>query len=389
MLNKFGDGLYESFSLAVARNYLGLDLDPVIDDSDPDYPILEGLDLGVVAVILDHQASVNVPYQGPSGSYRYISAEDILDRTVSNPEDLEGVIALVGTSAAGLVDLRATPVQSVYPGVEVHASVIAGIMDGLLQKPTRMGARRRNRTAGYSRGSNGIPASLPVCILDDRGNPGCGHADSNGQFVSLGKIQFRLPLANSMILVFMVYVFNIIYGFFSETRSRMELRSTFGMYVPPRIVDEMKGKTGNELLASERRDMTVLFADIRGFTSISESLDPEELTQFMNTFLTPLTETIHHHRGAIDKYMGDAIMAFWGAPLEDPDHALHGVTAALQMLVKVQELNEDFAARGWPRIKIGIGLASGPMSVGNMGSEFRMAYTVLGDTVNVEPGWRA
>jgi adenylate cyclase len=129
--------------------------------------------------------------------------------------------------------------------------------------------------------------------------------------------------------------------------------------------------------------MTVLFSDIRGFTTISEGLNPKELSELMNQFLTPMTSVIHDHRGTIDKYMGDAVMAFWGAPLSDPEHARHAVQAGLGMLARLEELNRSFASRGWAAIRIGVGINTGPMSVGNMGSEFRMAYTVLGDAVNL------
>jgi len=153
--------------------------------------------------------------------------------------------------------------------------------------------------------------------------------------------------------------------------------------VPPELVDEMAQNPEAISLEGESREMTVLFSDVRGFTTISEGLDPKQLTQLMNAFLTPMTEVIHHNRGTIDKYMGDAIMAFWGAPLKDHEHAKHALTAAMQMIGALEKLQKDFAIKGWPAINIGVGLNSGLMTVGNMGSSFRMAYTVMGDTVNL------
>jgi len=149
------------------------------------------------------------------------------------------------------------------------------------------------------------------------------------------------------------------------------------------LVDEMSRRPEAYSLEAESREMTVLFSDVRGFTTISEGLNPKELAALMNQFLTPMTRIIHERRGTIDKYMGDAMMAFWGAPLEDHAHALHAVQAGLDMLAKVDEINRSFRTRGWPEIKIGIGINTGPMSVGNMGSEFRVAYTALGDAVNL------
>jgi adenylate cyclase len=129
--------------------------------------------------------------------------------------------------------------------------------------------------------------------------------------------------------------------------------------------------------------MSVLFSDVRGFTTISEGLQARELTQLMNEFLTPITAAIHRHRGTIDKYMGDAVMAFWGAPLPDPEHAAHAVQAAQAMVAEMRSLRPAFETRGWPAIEIGVGISSGEMNVGNMGSQFRAAYTVLGDAVNL------
>jgi len=136
-------------------------------------------------------------------------------------------------------------------------------------------------------------------------------------------------------------------------------------------------------LEADSRELTVLVSDVRGFTTLSEGLAPKELSELMNLFLTPMTGIIHHSRGTIDKYMGDAIMAFWGAPLGDDEHPRHALEAALLMLDKLNEINASFRERGWPDVRIGVGVNTGVMSVGNMGSEFRMAYTVLGDEVNL------
>ena len=149
------------------------------------------------------------------------------------------------------------------------------------------------------------------------------------------------------------------------------------------MVDELD-ESGEEVsLEGESKELSVLFSDVRGFTTISEGLDAKELTSLMNAFLTPITNVIQKNRGTIDKYMGDAVMAFWGAPLADPEHAQHAVLTGLEMIEAVDNLGEEFEARGWPPIAVGVGVASGEMNVGNMGSEFRVAYTVMGDTVNL------
>jgi adenylate cyclase len=162
------------------------------------------------------------------------------------------------------------------------------------------------------------------------------------------------------------------------------LKAVFGQYVPPEIVDEMnKNPDGDFGLEGESRELSVLFCDIRSFTTISESLAADELKQLLNYFFTPMTRIIFERRGTIDKYVGDMIMAFWGAPVHDPQHHQHAVLGALEMLDKLVEMQPDLSARGWPKIEIGVGINSGMMNVGDMGSEYRRAYTVIGDAVNL------
>ncbi|MBE9561713.1 MAG: adenylate/guanylate cyclase domain-containing protein, partial [Proteobacteria bacterium] len=187
-----------------------------------------------------------------------------------------------------------------------------------------------------------------------------------------------------MLFILIQFIFNMSYGYFMESTNKRYLTALFGQYVPIELVDEMSKNLGNDFsMDGESREMTVLFSDVRGFTNLSEGLDPRELSLLMNEYLTPMTHAIHDYRGTIDKYMGDAIMAFWGAPLNEPKHARCAVDAALQMLQRLQDLQVQFEAKGWPAIDIGIGLNTGMMSVGNMGSQFRVAYTVLGDAVNL------
>jgi adenylate cyclase len=321
LLNKFGGNLYESFSLSVARNYLGMGVDAIVQSNDLEYAGLEALDPGFGRVAVDGDAAVYVPYRGRQGSFRYISATDILEQTVKSPEDLEGVIALVGTSATGLVDLRPTPVQNVFPGVEIHANVIAGLLDGTFKSQPE-----------WVRGAEvllllitGLVLTFLLPWLSAMWMTLLTMAIS----VMIAAINIYLwdqsslvlPLANSILLVMSIYLSNMVNGFFSESRSRKQLKQSFGLYVPPEIVEEMHDSVAGFTMGSEKREMTVLFSDIRDFTTISESLDPQELSELMNAFLTPMTRIVHQHRGAIDKYMGDALMAFWGAPLHDPDHA--------------------------------------------------------------------
>jgi len=194
---------------------------------------------------------------------------------------------------------------------------------------------------------------------------------------------FVLPLASSVLMILVLYGTDTILGYFTEAHNKKQIEGFFGQYVPPELVDEMVKNPDTALFEPDSRECTVLFTDVRGFTTISEGLDPKALSELMNNFLTPLTQVIHKHAGTIDKYMGDCIMAFWGAPIANPAHAHVGIVAALEMHKTLTDLQPHFRAKNWPEIKIGIGLNTGRMSVGNMGSKIRLAYTVMGDAVNL------
>jgi adenylate cyclase len=194
---------------------------------------------------------------------------------------------------------------------------------------------------------------------------------------------FVLNIAAPLTMVGLLYLLNMAWGFFSEARSRRLMSGLFGTYVPKELVAEMSKNPEEYSMRGEARKMTVFFSDVRDFTSISEGLTAEGLRDLMNMYLTEMTEVIQERRGTIDKYIGDAIMAFWGAPVADPDHATHGLQAALDMQKRIRTLDPEFARRGWPLLHVGAGLNCGEMNVGDMGSRFRRAYTVMGDAVNL------
>ena len=192
-----------------------------------------------------------------------------------------------------------------------------------------------------------------------------------------------LPLAGSLLLPPLMLALHLLLAFRRATGARQELARLFGQYVPPELAAEMSRNPGHYTMEGQSREMTVLFSDIRGFTNFSEKLQPAELSAVLNAYLSTMTRIVQQHQGTIDKYIGDAIMAFWNAPVDLNDHATRAVQTALDMQAALPQLNQEFAAHGWPEVKIGIGVNSGRMSVGNMGSEFRMAYTVMGDAVNL------
>ncbi|MCE5181047.1 MAG: adenylate/guanylate cyclase domain-containing protein [Betaproteobacteria bacterium] len=381
MLMEYQGAYYESLSLAVVRTLLGSpEVQAGFGDDNSD--ALEWLRVGKINIPVDENVSALIPYRGRQGSFRYVSAADVLHGRVS-AQDLTGAIVLVGTTAPGLMDMRSTPVGAVYAGVEVHANLIAGMLDrNIKQKPAFiMGAEIVEMLLLGLLLAFALPLLSPV-----RASFTAVAALLLVTGVNLALWQYAntvMPLAASMLMIGMLFMLGMSYGFFVESRAKRQITGLFGQYVPPELVDEMSENPGNFSMEGESREMTVLFSDVRGFTTISEGLSPKELSQLMNEYMTPMTRIIHKHRGTIDKYIGDAIMAFWGAPIKDPAHARNAVLAALEMQETLDQLRPQFIERGWPEIRIGVGLNSGIMSVGNMGSEFRMAYTVMGDAVNL------
>lgn len=383
LLQNWDGALYESLALAVAR--LALHAPPpelVYAGGRSDAVALEALSLGGRRVPIDADLAAYIPYRGPQGSFPYVSAADVLAGR-ADAQLLQGAIVLVGSTAAGLLDLRATPVQEVYPGVEVHANLIAGMLDDrLLQRPPYVRGLELVLLLGVGGLlALGLPGRTPmqISVLS---------AAVAALSVALNVLLWRqaqliAPLASGLVLIAGLFLLNMSFGFFSDARTKRHITRLFGQYIPPELVHEMAQNPGRYSLAGESRRMSVLFSDVRGFTSLSEGLPAQQLAALMNAFLTPMTRVIHAQRGTIDKYMGDAIMAFWGAPLADPAHASHAVAAALGMVATLDELAPSFRAKGWPAIHIGVGVNSGEMTVGNMGSAFRLAYTVMGDAVNL------
>lgn len=383
MFVKFKEGYYESLSLATYRTYL--DNEPVKitlrEDEGDGIPKLKNLRLRDTVIPLDNEGAALIPYRGKSPMFRYISATDVI-RGRLQPGELDGKIAFVGTSAQGLFDLRNTPVGEVYPGVETHANMISGYLDNdIKQKPAYEFAIK-----GYIILLLGIPLALALVKLNPVWSTVTAAATA---LVFIGfnmywwSANYVLPLAIPLIMIGLLYIFNMAYGFFIEARAKRQITGIFGTYVPKELVQEMAKDPGTYSMRGESRDMTVLFSDVRNFTSISEGLAATELTAMMNAYLTSMTDTIQQNRGTIDKYIGDAIMAFWGAPLKDDKHAEHALLSALAMQKAIKDIGPDFVKRGWPKLEIGVGLNCGVMNVGDMGSSFRRAYTVMGDAVNL------
>ncbi len=388
LLTRYGDGLYESLALAVVRALYGqpelaLEISPGQRKGSEELG-LEGVLLGgdMLRIPVDEEGAVLVPYRGRRGSFTYVSATDVI-QGVADPNILDGAIVLFGATAPGLMDLRATPVENIYPGVEVHANLVAGMLDLAVKE-------HPNYIKGFELVALLI-IGLLLNLLLPRLQPLAGLLLVAGTLVVTIWVNLWfwvsgdivLPIASQLLLLLTLFLFHSAYSHFIEARGKRLLGEMFGQYVPPAIVAEMSEREEDFGIGGDSREMTVLFSDVRNFTSISEDLEPDELTRMMNAYLTPMTGIIHKQKGTIDKYIGDAVMAFWGAPLHDPEHPRSAVLAALEMSRQMHQVRAEFKAMGWPELHIGIGINSGIMNVGNMGSEFRMAYTVLGDAVNL------
>ena len=381
---------YESLSLAMVRNLLG---NPSISPGYPEsssgsYKAMEWLDLkaadgGVIGNIpVDENVAALIPYRGYQRSFPYISITDVLNDRVPR-EQLARKVMLVGTTAPGLMDLRATPVGAAYPGVEIHANLIAGMLDRAVKyKPV------------YIQGADVLLvliAGAVMVFLLPMLSPLRATLVGVTVLLALLAVNFGfwhvsnivLPLANGMTAIILLYAMNMSWGYFVESRTKRQLTGLFGQYVPPELVEEMSRDPEHYSMAGRKAELTVLFSDIRGFTTISEGLEPDQLATLMNQYLGAMTLVVRKHRGTLDKYIGDAIMAFWGAPVDDLEHAKNAVLTGLEMHVALHELNKDLVARGWPELKIGVGVNTGPMTVGDMGSSVRQSYTVMGDAVNL------
>ncbi len=381
ILIRYQDRLYPSLALEAVRLFWLSNI-RIITAQYNDEIRVESVQLGDSNIPTDEKAQVLIPFYGKSFTFPYFSATDVLHNKVAH-NAFEGKIIFIGTSATGLGDLKATAIQSIYPGVEIQASIAQGVIN-----------KHFSRKPAWALGAEvfltvccGLififlfpylgPRVLTLLIL-------CLPVF----FIFLNVLIWRktgliisifIPISFSIILA----VLNIVFGYLFETRKREHLKEMFGQYVPAKHIDEMLTATGGYALYGEDREMTVLFADIRNFTTISEPLSAKQLKEMLNEFFTPMTEIIFKYNGTIDKYVGDMIMAFWGAPLKDKRHQQHAINAALEMQNAVEKLKPIFKEKNWDEVNIGIGLNTGEMSVGDMGSKFRRNYTVLGDAVNL------
>jgi adenylate cyclase len=379
----YQNNLYPSLALETARIYTLAEKINAVTESSDNMSWLQGLRFGKHFIPTNEKGQIFIPYKGKKHSFPYISATDVLNNRVSG-EILEGAVAFIGTSAVGLADLRTTSVGVQYPGVEVHANVFEGLLHpeiipiepDITLALTFALLLLTGAILSFIMVRQGPAQILLFCVIAF-----VIHIGLNIYFWSTLKIS--LPIFQILLLFTLLTTYYGAIGFIEENSKRKKIKSMFNQYVPPAHIDQLIHTTKGGEIKPERKVISVLFADIRGFTDLSEQLSPEELGDFMKEYLTEATSVIFHHGGTIDKYVGDMVMAMWNAPLDDDNHAVNSILSALKLIELTKQLTLIFKEKGWPAIALGVGISTGEMIVGDMGSEYRKSYTVLGDAVNL------
>lgn len=382
LLIRYKDSLYPSLALEAARLYLLVKDIQIGVIKIGDYNVLESIHLGNQKIPTDSLGQVIIPYRGPKGSFRYYSASDVLQGKLK-PHALENALVFVGTSAYGLADIKAAPTDAVLPGVEIHASIAAGILENSFPfEPSWNVAAEIAIIIGI-----GLLLSIVMPLLSSMWLAFVSTFSLAALIVvdawfwqEYGLLlSFTIPI----LLVIALAIVNLMYGFFYETRRRQIIRDRFGQYVPPSYVKQISENPDAFGFEGESKRLSILTTDIRNFTTISEKLDANRVKQLLNKYFTPMTEIVFNTRGTVDKYVGDMLMAFWGAPIEDDRHEYHALQTALDMLDESKRLQKEFAKIGLPAVEIGIGVNTGIVNVGDMGSKYRRSYTIIGDAVNL------
>lgn len=375
MVIGYNGQLYPSITLKAAITYLGIPPEKVVLDAT------KGIQVGKRYIPTDRWGRTFINYYGPEQTFKHISISDILDDKI-RPELLKGKIVLIGATAIGIYDLRVTPFSAAMPGVEKHASVIASILENSFLK-----------TISFS-------TDLIALLLS-----GALFSVIIVRFKAVGASWFTL-LSLSVILlsayylfahkgllvnitypsinILLIFISNTAYNYMVEERYAKRIRAMFSSYSTERVVNELIKNPDMARIGGERREVTVLFSDVRGFTTFSEKYSPEEVVAILNEYLGAMTEVIFKWEGTLDKFIGDAIVVFWGAPLRQENHAELAVGCALEMVSRLRELQEKWKEEGREPLDMGIGLNTGDVLVGNIGAEGKkMDYTVIGDNVNL------
>jgi len=354
------------------------------DDGAAGRANVDGFDFGgKLFVPTDFRGLLQINYAGGDGTFTNYSIADVVEKKLP-PGALRGKVVLIGATAQGTFDQRVTPFMRISSGVETHANAVETMLsrtflrrDATLQGFEVLALVALALLFAWLFARVRVRMALPAAFLAAAGV----WAAASLLFRAGYQVIAALPLLE----MGSMFVLVTVYRYATEERARKQLRKAFQLYLNPEVMDEMVREPEKLQLGGEERELTVLFADIRGFTGIAEALSPQALVRLLNAYLSPMTDIVFRRRGTLDKYIGDALMAFFGAPLSNAAHAMDGCEAALEMLQGLARLKERWRIEdpGLPDIEIGIGINSGPMVVGNMGSSQRFSYTVMGDNVNL------
>jgi adenylate cyclase len=344
---------------------------------------VDSIQVGKIKVPSREDGTMSLNYYGPAGTFTTISAADVIKKRLE-PGALHGKIAFVGATEIGIYDIRPTPFDATQPGVELHATVAANAIEHRFLKYD--GITQMMELA--------LILLLPILLgLILAFAPGtfaglAAFAGTTGFFTLFNYLAFSFGLQDMTLIYPLIgigftYLGSEAWRNLVVERKGRQLKKAFSSYVSPDLVRQIEKNPDQLVLGGEQRELSILFSDIRGFTSVSEKLSPPELVKLLNEYLSPMTRIVLEEKGTLDKFIGDAVMAIFNAPLDLPDHATRACTAAVRMLAELEQLNTAFNAKGMQRIDIGIGINTGLAVVGNMGADIRFDYTAIGDAVNL------
>ena len=379
LIISYNDVIYPSLALETLR--IALNTNKIYINYDDNG--VENLQLDDYFIPTDRHGRILVNFRGKEKTFKYISALDIYNNNFKK-EDIQNKIALVGTSAAALMDLRATPFESIFPGVEVHANVIDNILSkDFLYKPSWIEAVNLLLIFILSFITFFSIRKIPIILT-----PFFIVISFYVVFYSIYYILFNYGLILNILFPFISITLSaaisLIIGYFYEIKRKEEIKTKFASKVSKNVMEELIKDVDNDKLKVQNKEITIFFSDIREFTKIAEELNsPEILVSYLNSYLTPMSNIINKYDGTIDKYIGDCIMAYWNAPFDTINHADKALRSALEQLSELKILNKNFEKLKQPRINIGIGITTGIATVGEIGSMGRSDYTIIGDNVNI------
>ena len=378
----FNNRLYASLAMVTVMRYLMVNKIELLVHPYLGFNIIDGVNIGGIFIPTNKSGSILIPFFGPAETIDYYSATDVMEGRLSKTA-LAGAIAVVGSNMPMIANLYTSPISDAFPDVEIQANMISGILSQQIYSHfhwyTLQGLISLALLGTFFAVLFAFlgPISLIIVYMLF-----VGAVWLIGLYVFIYH-QSYINMTSILFIITLQAIIHFVASFMLERRQKNKINHLFGQYVPPDYVKQLTESPALYSVEGEERDMTVFFSDIRNFTTLSEFLDAANVKSLLNAVFTPMTEIIFEHQGTIDKYVGDMVVAFWGAPMHDAQHALHGIETALGIQKYLQQINAQLVEKNLPTVKIGMGLSSGLMNVGDMGSAFRLAYTVIGDTVNI------